>query len=90
MLPIWIENEEWHKVTYYEYAASVPCDVSTDCLDVPPNNNVNALIVFAGRDTTGGSRHSVVLTDYFENENSDGDLVYDATEVEDYVWVIAP
>ncbi|MDH5710411.1 MAG: hypothetical protein OEZ15_01935, partial [Gammaproteobacteria bacterium] len=94
VLPSWVEAEEWHKVTYYEYAASTPCDTA-NCLSVPPDINIDALIVFAGRDTTGGNRDSALTSDYFEGENDDSnptsdELIYDDTQAEDYVWVIAP
>ena len=55
-------------------------------------NDKRALIIFSGRATAAQDRVTlpVVMSDYFENENSDGDFVFDAAETEDYVWVIAP
>ncbi|GMR01524.1 MAG: hypothetical protein BMS9Abin19_0920 [Gammaproteobacteria bacterium] len=93
LLPDWVEAEEWHKVSYYHFAASVPCAIGVDCLSVnnsnPAVNNADALIVFAGRDLNG-VRHINNISEYYENENADFDLVYDAAELEDSIWVISP
>jgi hypothetical protein len=100
----WLAAEEWHKVTYYEFAYTNPefpspllpplsagtvCTPSLDCLDVNGVTDINALIMFSGRDLTG-SRPSAVMSDYFEVENNNLDSVYDADETEDYIRVIAP
>ena len=103
LLPKWLEKESWHRVTYYEFAATTPgCGVEADCLIVEKNavtliNNADALMVFAGRDKTGTRAGSALMSDYFEGENDDGNLVvdikgliYDSTQTEDYVHVIAP
>jgi len=92
-LPSWVGGEDWHKVTYYEFTD--PCTPGADCLTVDGVNDKKALIIFAGRETGTQSRGDVGppasdLLDYFEVENSNGDLVYDSTEIEDYVHVIAP
>jgi len=74
--------------------AAIPPAVT--CLTVNntdlPIDDKRALIVFAGRVIAGQDRVTlpVVMSDRFENENNNGDLVFDAAETEDYVWVIAP
>ena len=108
-IPVWFTNESWQLHTYYEYAytnpvvmppsAGVACTPGPvgDCLKANGLENIAALIVFAGRDTTGNRTASTTLSDYFEVENDDSDLVvdingliYDATQADDYVYVIAP
>jgi hypothetical protein len=96
-LPVWVENEDWHKVTYYQFSETLPCP-NVDCLTVNNSgiaaNSIEALIVFAGRELLAPVqvRGDVAsdMADYFENENNNGDITYDAAETEDYVHVIAP
>jgi hypothetical protein len=101
--PVWLAGENWQKTTYYAFAyQNAPpsngqtCGNGTNppCLTVnnsaPPNNNKQALIVFAGRDITGGNRPSIDMTDYFEGENNDLDNIYDADEPEDHIRIITP
>ena len=91
-LPDWFVDEEWHKVTYYEYSPTIPC-VPGDCLVVnnsnPAVNNADAVIVFAGRDLNA-TRHVNDINQYFEGENNILNRFYDADETEDYIRVIAP
>ena len=109
---LWLAAEDWHNMTYYEFAytnrlyplpaapAAAPvgtvCIPGVDCLTINGVNDKEALIVFSGRDiTVGANRPSIQISDYFEAENDDGNvaldgLTYDATQVEDYLWVIAP
>jgi hypothetical protein len=58
-------------------------------LTVNSINDSKAVIVFAGRDITGG-RPGNNLSDYFEGENSSLNSIYDTDETEDYVRVISP
>lgn len=94
LLPDWIEAEEWHKETYYHYAETSPGCTPADCLhDVSIGlNNIDALIVFSGRQIGAQLRGEPGsdIADYFVGENNNGDLIYNATEVEDYIRVIAP
>ena len=104
--PAWVANEAWHLHTYYHYsytkvppancvqgAALLPF---VTCLTVnntvAPTNNKSALIVFAGRALAGQDRAAPLgMADYFEGENSTtGDFIYDDSEVEDYIRIIAP
>jgi hypothetical protein len=110
VLPPWLEAENWHRLTYYAYAhdstvadglacgngANPPCMTVNDNPN-PPINNVQALIVFAGRDVAGVGMPDVGVgsnneSDYFEGENDNTvfDTIYDAAQVEDYVRVVAP
>ncbi len=101
VLPLWFQEENWHKTTYYAFAYDNALANGSDCgvgghppcMTVnntnPPVNNAQALIVFAGRDTTG-NRESNVMSDYFEVENNDLDITYDAGEEDDYVRVVTP
>ena len=93
LLPAWIEAEDWHKVTYYHFAATIPCTVGVDCLSVnnanPAINNADLVITFASRDLNG-VRHINNINEYYENENADLDLVYDAAEPDDSVWTLIP
>jgi hypothetical protein len=94
-LPAWVEAEQWHLHTYYEFCDPADCLQVNQVPPLPVVNNVDALIVFAGRDTTAGpNRPSALTSDYFEGENDDingaGPLVYDAAQPEDYVHIIAP
>jgi hypothetical protein len=92
VLPGWVAAEEWHKVSYYHVAASIPC-VPADCLTIngtnPLVNDADAIMMFAGRDLAA-SRPSTDMNDYYENENADFDRVYNALEPEDSVWVMSP
>jgi hypothetical protein len=92
-LPVWLEAEDWHKVTYYHVAASVPCTIGVDCLTVnnvnPPITDADLVVIFAGRDLNG-VRHINNINEYYENENADLDLVYDAAESNDSVWPLIP
>jgi hypothetical protein len=60
----WLETEEWHKESYYEFAyinpdissppfapssAGTACTAGVNCLSVDTVNNVNALIILSGR-----------------------------------------
>ncbi|MDH5389032.1 MAG: hypothetical protein OEY06_11375 [Gammaproteobacteria bacterium] len=70
-------------------APAVEC-MTVNNTDLPIDNK-RALIIFAGRALAGQVRNAAAgMADYFENENNDGDFVFDAAETEDYVWVIAP
>ena len=93
LLPAWLEAEDWHKVTYYHVAASVPCTVGVDCLTItnvnPLVNDAGLVVTFAGRDLNG-VRHINNINEYYENENADLDLVYDAAEPNDSVWTLIP
>lgn len=99
----WLKDEGWHKTTYYAFAYQnappangLSCGVAPNpaCLTIndlpnPAINNVQALIAFAGRDTTG-NRPSANIFDYFENENNDLDDIYDMAELDDYIRVVTP
>ena len=69
-----------------------------DCITVESmngnTNNVDALVVFAGRAKSlplpGQSRPDDNETQYFETENTDLDNIYTADEIEDFVWIVAP
>ena len=102
--PQWLIDEEWDAVTYYAFAYQNPLPVNIDscgdagmvnpaCMTIsntmPLIDNAQALIMFAGRDLTGG-RPSGVMGDYFEGENSNLDDIYDADETEDYIRLITP
>jgi len=99
----WMIAEGWAGTTLYNFAfqnappangltcgngANPPCFTVNNT--VPLVNDAQAIIVFAGRDTTGGNRPSNVVSDYIEGENIDIDGVYDADEAEDFVKVITP
>ena len=90
-LPFWLEEEDWHKEILYAYSETVPC-AGGDCLTVEnlpaPNDDIELLLVFAGRDLNGTHDDSDI-DEYFENENADGDRVFDAAENEDYVYVLS-
>jgi hypothetical protein len=96
----WLVDEGWAATTYYAFAydnssPGSPCgNVANPCMTVNSStgslNNVEALIVFSGRDTTAGNRPSNVMTDYYEGENNNLDNIYDSTEPEDYIKVITP
>lgn len=99
----WLKDEGWHKTIYYAFAYQnappangLSCGIGPNpaCMTVNdllnPINNAQALIVFAGRDITGGNRPSNVLSDYFENENNDLDDIYDHAELEDFIRVVTP
>jgi hypothetical protein len=99
----WMIAEGWAGTTLYNFAfqnappangltcgngANPPCFTVNNT--VPLINDAQAIIVFAGRDTTGGNRPSNALADYFEGENVSIDGIYDADEAEDFVKVITP
>ena len=91
-LPDWFENDDWHKEIYYEYSATLPCTVAVDCLTVnnmpAPNNDIEMLIVFAGKDLN--NTHDVNdLTQYYENENNTVNRIYDMAETDDVIRVLA-
>ena len=92
LLPQWVEGEEWHKYSYYHYAIDSPPDCVAGCLSniATGANDIDALIVFAGRQI-GAQQRGVALSnlaDYFEIENNNGDTFYDSNEIEDYLHVI--
>jgi len=90
-LPVWFWRENWHRETYYHFSAGNPC-AGVNCLvvnnTIPPVNEAEAIIVFSGR-ILNLARPINNIGEYFEGENSDGDNIYDANEVNDYVWVVA-
>jgi len=99
----WMIAEGWAGTTLYNFAFQnappangLTCGngVNPPCFTVnntvPLVTDAQAIIVFAGRDTTGGNRPSNVIADYFEGENIDIDGVYDAAEAEDFVKVVTP
>lgn len=99
----WMIAEGWATTTFYNFAFQnappangMTCGngVNPPCFTVnntsPLITDAEALVVFAGRDTTGGNRPSNVMSDYFEGENVDIDGIYDASETEDFVKVIMP
>ena len=90
-LPTWIAFEDWHREILYAYSDSLPCNPG-DCLTVnnlpAPNDDIELLIMFAGRDLNG-SHDSSDIEEYFENENSDDDRVFDNNEPEDFIRVLA-
>ncbi len=96
LLPDWFGKEEWHRQMYYHLAqdalAGGPC--STGCLSESASgqNNIDALIVFAGAPQSGQLRGQPAsdLNDYFEGDNADTGPVYDAAEPDDFVGVVAP
>ena len=102
-LPVaWLEEERWDESTYYSYAYENAPPTNTDtcgngsnpaCMIInsstTPINNVQALIMFSGRDISL-NRPSNMIADYYEGENSNLDSIYDADESEDYIKVITP
>lgn len=103
-IPQWLIDEAWAEVTYYAFAYQNPppaniesCGdagmVNPACMTIsnttPLIDNAQALIMFAGRNFTGG-RPGGVMGNYFEGENSDLDDIYDASETEDYIRLITP
>jgi hypothetical protein len=100
--PDWMMAEGWAGTSLYSFAYQnappangLTCGngVNPPCFTVnnttPLITDAQALIIFAGRDTTG-NRPSNLMADYFEGENNDSDGIYDAAEADDFLKVISP
>lgn len=97
--PTWFKNNLWQEYLYYRWSASSNLQVGT-------TTGVSALVVGAGRPITATpfavkglaqTRPSSNLNDYLDSaENTDGDLVYDATNTStsnsynDQTFIVAP
>ena len=101
----WFISNQWYRQTYYAVSqnylpgASPPCAAGTTCLTVnnlpTPNNNKQAILVFAGRALDGQTRPSGTLANYLEGQNATPDLTFEhrsgtATSINDRVVVVSP
>jgi len=101
----WFISNQWYRQTYYAVSqnyltgASPPCTAGTTCLTVnnlpTPNNNKQAILVFAGRALDGQTRPSGTLANYLEGQNATPDLTFEhrsgtATSINDRVVVVSP
>lgn len=106
----WFFDNEWYRLTYYAVSSGYgptqisPCPPATACLTVnnmaPPNGNIGALLVFAGRagkksNGTDQARPSSLLPDYFEGENlTPADRIFESNTrsntFNDKIVVLAP
>ena len=85
-LPRWFIRNRWHEYIFVSYAEgfspdqAADCTAGTDCLtvtipSVTVQDNRHAVAIVAGAELAGQDRATlpVVLSDYFEDENSDPD-----------------
>jgi len=98
--PDWFKDNLWQEYFYYHWSTSSNIQAGATA------NNASAIIVGAGRAITAApfaskgsaqTRPSANLNDYLDSaENTDGDLVYDATSAatgssyNDQVFIVAP
>jgi len=104
----WFFSNQWYRQTYYAVSQnylpgaspSPPCTAGTTCLTVnnlpTPNNNKEAILVFAGRALDGQVRPSPNPVNYLEGQNATpADLIFEhragtATTINDRVVVVSP
>jgi len=104
----WFTSNQWYRQSYYAVSQnylpgaspSPPCTAGTTCLTVnnlpTPNNNKQAILVFAGRALDGQTRPSGTLANYLEGQNSTpADLIFEhragtATTINDRVVIVSP
>ena len=103
----WFISNQWYKHVYYAVSpALVPggggnCVSTPPCLTVTnlptPNNNMQAVLILAGRSLNGTARPSSIVSDYLEGANRTGSGTYTyehrsgvPTSINDRVVVISP
>ena len=103
----WFTSNQWYRQSYYAVSQnylpgaspSPPCTAGTTCLTVnnlpAPNNNKQAILVFAGRALDGQARPGT-LANYLEGQNATpADLIFEhrsgvPTTINDRVVVVSP
>jgi type II secretory pathway pseudopilin PulG len=106
----WFTLNQWYRQTYYAVSQNYlpgasptpPCTAGTTCLTVnnlpTPNNNKQAILVFAGRALDGQNRIAFpgTLANYLEGQNATpADLIFEhragtVTTINDRVVVVSP
>jgi len=106
----WFTSNQWYRQSYYAVSQnylpgaspSPPCTAGTTCLTVnnlpAPNNNKQAILVFAGRALDGQNRAGFpgTLSNYLEGENATPtDLIFThraapSPTINDRVVVLSP
>ena len=103
----WFTSNQWYRQSYYAVSQnylpgaspSPPCTAGTTCLTVnnlpAPNNNKQAILIFAGRALDGQTRPGT-LANYLEGQNATpADLIFEhrsgvPTAINDRVVVVSP
>ncbi|MCG8324162.1 MAG: hypothetical protein MI673_01490 [Thiotrichales bacterium] len=88
--PQWFTDNEWHHLVYLAYTedlapgyiAATNCitDAGINCLQIAgpgsTTGNIQSLVISAGSENNAQNRTTGLITDYFENDNSDLDEIF--------------